>query len=81
MSPLDELDDAVWQHALHLADPTAAGRLTEAGAVVQALLSAAARLAEQTDMPPRAFAAHQMAALVRLMTGHDLRDEDDYDRS
>jgi hypothetical protein len=81
MNPLDELDDAVWQHALHLADPAASGRLTEAAAVVQALLSAAGRLAELADMPPRAFAAHQMAALVRLMTGHDLRDEADHDRS
>jgi hypothetical protein len=43
----------------------------EADAVVQALILAAARLAEHTDMPPALFCSHVIEATRRLMIERD----------
>jgi hypothetical protein len=63
----EDIEAEIWQHALDLADPGGLGRLVEADAVVQALILAAGRLAEHTDMPPALFCSHVVEATRRLI--------------
>jgi hypothetical protein len=67
----EDIEAEIWQHALDLAEPGGLGRLVEADAVVQALILAAARLAEHTDMPPALFCSHVIEATRRLITERD----------
>jgi hypothetical protein len=67
----EDIEAEIWQHALDLAEPGGLGRLIEADAVVQALILAAARLAEHTDMPPALFCSHVIEATRRLITEQD----------
>src|SRR5689334_15152515 len=63
----EDIEADIWQHALDLAEPSGLGRLVEADAVVQALILAAGRLAEHTDMPPALFCSHVVEATRRLI--------------
>ena len=67
MNTPEEIEAAVWEHALALAEPGGLGRLVEAEAVIQALILAAGRLAEHTGMPPALFCGHVVEAIRRLM--------------
>jgi hypothetical protein len=67
----EDIEAAIWQHALDLAEPGGLGRLVEADAVVQALILAAGRLAEHTDMPPALFCNHVVEATRRLIAGRE----------
>ena len=68
---LEDIEDEIWRHALDLAEPGGLGRLVEADVVVQALILAAGRLAEHTDMPPALFCSHVIEATRRLITERD----------
>ena len=59
---LEDIEAEIWQLALDLAEPGGLGRLVEADAVVRALILAAGRLAEHTDMPPALFCSHVIEA-------------------
>jgi hypothetical protein len=65
----EDIEAEIWQHALDLAEPAGLGRLVEA--VVQALILAAGRLAEHTDMQPALFCSHVIEATRRLIAGRD----------
>jgi hypothetical protein len=67
----EEIEAEIWQHALDLAEPGGLGRLVEADAVVQALILAAGRLAEHTDMPPALFCNHVVEATRRVIAGRN----------
>jgi len=67
----EDIEAEIWQHALDLAEPGGLGRLVDADAVVQALILAAGRLAEHTDMPPALFCSHIIEATRRLIAERD----------
>jgi hypothetical protein len=67
----EDIETEIWRHALDLSEPAGLGRLVEADAVVQALILAASRLAEHTDMPPALFCSHVVEATRRLITKPD----------
>lgn len=71
MKTPEDIEAEIWQHALDLAEPGGLGRLVEADAVVQALILAAGRLAEYTDMPPALFCNHVIEATRRLIAERD----------
>jgi hypothetical protein len=67
----EDIEAEIWQHALDLAEPGGLGRLVEADAVVQALILATGRLAEQTAMPPALFCSHGVEATRQLIAERD----------
>lgn len=71
MKTPEDIEAEIWHHALDLAEPGGLGRLVEADAVVQALILAAGRLAEHTDMPPALFCNHVIEATRRLIAKQD----------
>jgi hypothetical protein len=67
----EDIEAEIWQHALDLAEPGGLGRLVEADAVMQALILAAGRLTEHTDMPSALFYSHVIEATRRLVVERD----------